>query len=95
MAIDTRDRRASALAAGLAFLIVLPAPDGLAFDQGDRQQVTGRYRGIAAGAAVIGPADVVNVAASFRSRVLASATVRSRPTAAASVARTVPLVTER
>jgi hypothetical protein len=48
MALDTRDRRASALACALSFLTVLPAPDGLALDQGDRQQVSALYRGVLA-----------------------------------------------
>jgi len=43
MAINTRDRRASALREGL-----LPLPDGLALDQADRQQVLWQYRGISA-----------------------------------------------
>lgn len=49
MALDTRNKRASALACGLAFLTVLPLPDGLALDPGDRQQASALYRGIAAG----------------------------------------------
>lgn len=50
MAIDTRDKRASALREGL-----LPLPDGLALNQGDRQQVLWQYRGIrAAGPSVSG-----------------------------------------
>lgn len=53
MALDSRDRRASALACGLAFLAILPAPDGLALDQGDRQQTACCYRGIAAGPPVL------------------------------------------
>lgn len=52
MALDTRNKRASALACGLAFLTVLPAPDGLTLDQGDRQQVAACYRGIVAAPAV-------------------------------------------
>lgn len=48
MAVDTRNKRASALACGLAFLTVLPAPDGLALDKGDRQQTAALYRGIEA-----------------------------------------------
>lgn len=47
--MTTRDKRASALAAGLAFLTILPSPDGLVLDQGDRQQVAALYRGIPAG----------------------------------------------
>jgi len=43
MAIDTRNKRASALREGL-----LPLPDGAAFDGGDRQQILWQYRGIGA-----------------------------------------------
>lgn len=43
MAIDTREKRASALREG-----ILPAPDSLPLDAGDRQQVLWAYRGIAA-----------------------------------------------
>jgi len=49
MALDSRDKRASALREGL-----LPVPDGAAFNQGDRQQVLWQYRGIAAAATFAG-----------------------------------------
>lgn len=52
MAIDTQDRRASALREGL-----LPLPDGLPFDQGDRQQILWQYRGILASGPVKGGDD--------------------------------------
>lgn len=39
MAVDTRDKRAAALREGL-----LPLPDGLPLDAGDRQQVLWQYR---------------------------------------------------
>ena len=45
MAIDTRDKRASA--GGLHWDFVAPDPDG-SFNQGDRQQYGGTYRGILA-----------------------------------------------
>jgi hypothetical protein len=49
MALDTADKRASALGVAVATLaLVLPTPDGLALSQGDRQHVTFSYRGIAA-----------------------------------------------
>lgn len=51
MAIDTRDKRASALGIVLSVALTLPAADG-ALDQGDRQQVAFNYRGILAAAAV-------------------------------------------
>lgn len=47
MAIDTRDKRASAIGVALPWRSLLPAPDGV-LDQGDRQQVALHYRGIAA-----------------------------------------------
>lgn len=53
MALDSRNKRASALACGLAFLTVLPAPDGLTLDQGDRQQVAACYRGVLAAPAIL------------------------------------------
>jgi hypothetical protein len=53
MALDTRDKRASAINVGLPWRI-LPNPDGLALDQGDRQQVAYIYRGIDAGQTVSG-----------------------------------------
>lgn len=46
MAIDTRDKRASLMAAGIDAHIVLPTPG--THTQGDRQQVAGSYRGILA-----------------------------------------------
>lgn len=49
--MNTRDRRASALGCGLAFLVSLPLPDA-ALNQGDRQHAVALYRGILAGAPV-------------------------------------------
>jgi hypothetical protein len=49
MALDSRNKRGSALGIGLAALVVLPAPDG-AIAQADRQQAAYSYAGIAAGA---------------------------------------------
>ena len=49
MALDTRNKRASALGVAVAtFALVLPNPDGLTLDQGDRQQTAFVYRGILA-----------------------------------------------
>lgn len=48
MALDTRDRRASALAGGLPWRAAFPAPDG-GLDAGDRLHLAGLYRGIDAG----------------------------------------------
>jgi hypothetical protein len=47
MALDTADKRASAINIGLPFGRVFATPDG-AFDQGDRQQMAMSYRGILA-----------------------------------------------
>lgn len=47
MALDTRNKRASAIGAGLAFLVMLPAPDGTVA-AADRIHATGLYAGIAA-----------------------------------------------
>lgn len=51
MAIDTRNKRASALLPGLPWRGFLPAPDS-AVDAGDRLQGAFLYRGIAADAPV-------------------------------------------
>ena len=48
MAIDTRDKRASCLGFCSPAVRVLPNPDGLAFDGGDRLQIVGLYRGVTA-----------------------------------------------
>lgn len=48
MAIDTADKRASAVHVGLPWRGLLPLPDAAAENQGDRQQVMGLYRGILA-----------------------------------------------
>ena len=50
MAIDTRDKRASCIGIDGAYRFVLPNPDAGAEDQGDRQQMAFKYRGIAAAA---------------------------------------------
>ena len=48
MAVDSKNKRASALTTGaLAFLLVAPDPDG-AFSQADRQHIAYSYRGILA-----------------------------------------------
>lgn len=47
MAIDTRDKRSSAINIGSPWRGMLPLPDG-AINQGDRQHVAFLYRGIAA-----------------------------------------------
>lgn len=51
MALDTRDKRSSAICPNLPWRI-FPNPDG-SWDQGDRQQVGLVYRGIDAGAATV------------------------------------------
>lgn len=49
MAIDTRDKRSSAVNITLPWRGLYPAPDG-ALDQADRQHVALLYRGISAAA---------------------------------------------
>lgn len=49
--MDSRNRRASAIGVGLAFVLVLPHPDG-AVSQPDRQQCAYCYSGITAAAPV-------------------------------------------
>jgi hypothetical protein len=50
MALDTADKRASALHVGLPFRSTFPVADG-ALDQADRQHAAGWYRGILAAVA--------------------------------------------
>lgn len=47
MAVDTRNKRASVLGIGLAFRLVLPAPDA-SVDTADRAHVAYSYAGLAA-----------------------------------------------
>lgn len=47
MALDTADKRSSAIGVGLPWRPMLPLPDG-ALDQGDRQHAGYAYRGILA-----------------------------------------------
>lgn len=56
MAVDTRDKRSSAIHLGLPWRGMLPLPDG-ALSQADRQHVAWLYGGILAGEAevVTGP----------------------------------------
>lgn len=46
--MDTADKRSSSMGMVLPFLAILPIPDGLALNQGDRQQTAYSYRGIVA-----------------------------------------------
>lgn len=56
MAIDTQQKRASALLIGLPFRGLLPLPDVAAETQADRQQLLNLYAGILASAPVVPPA---------------------------------------
>jgi hypothetical protein len=47
MAIDTRDRRAAAIMAGIPFIVIAPLADGT-IDAADRQHIAHVYPGIAA-----------------------------------------------
>ena len=59
MAIDTRDKRASAISAGIPFIVIAPLADGT-IDAGDRQMVADVYSGIAADAPVISLAETIH-----------------------------------
>jgi hypothetical protein len=50
MAIDTRDKRASAMQAGCEMDCIPPLPDGSLASEGDRIHTAYGYRGISAGA---------------------------------------------
>lgn len=58
MAIDTRSRRASVLAAGIMALVALPLPDGTVGTQ-DRPHVAGLYSGITIAAPAADPQGIV------------------------------------
>jgi hypothetical protein len=50
MAIDSRDKRAAAISAGIPFIVITPLADGT-IDAADRQMVADVYGGVAAGPA--------------------------------------------
>ena len=56
MAIDSRNKRASAGACGLVFLVALPTPDST-IDAADRAHSAGFYSGIAVGITIVAPVD--------------------------------------
>lgn len=51
MAIDTAQKRSSAIGLGQPYIVILPTPDG-SVSQADRQDAAFSYSGILAGAAV-------------------------------------------
>ena len=53
MAIDSRDKRAAAIMAGIPFIVIAPLADG-SIDAADRQQIINVYGGIAAGLPAVG-----------------------------------------
>ena len=53
MAIDSREKRAAAISAGIPFIVITPLADG-SIDAADRQMVVDVYPGIAAAAPSIG-----------------------------------------
>lgn len=55
MAVDTRDKRSSAIGVSLPWRGMYPLADGAAFNQEDRQHVAFAYRGILAGEPVAVP----------------------------------------
>lgn len=62
MAIDTRDKRASAVGVGLPWRRVGPVPDGSLASAADRRQLAGCYAGLAAGGGPGPPADIPETA---------------------------------
>jgi len=50
MAIDSRDKRAAAISAGIPFIVITPLADGT-ISAADRQMIADVYVGIPAGAA--------------------------------------------
>ena len=67
MALDTRNKRASAVGLALAWRLVLPNPDG-SLIQADRQQAALCYAGIDADEAIIVEARRLTTTAASRSR---------------------------
>jgi hypothetical protein len=67
MAVDTRQKRASAIGLGLAALLILPAPGGT-IDQADQQQAASAYAGILAAPSVEIPGDIVTTAPAIFAR---------------------------
>lgn len=59
MAIDTRDKRAAAISAGIPFIILTPLADG-SIDGADRQMIADVYGGIAAGEPVVSVAEIMH-----------------------------------
>ena len=53
MAIDSRDKRAAAISAGIPFIVLTPLADG-SIGSADRQMIVDVYGGIAAGGPVAG-----------------------------------------
>jgi len=52
MAIDSRDKRAAAISAGIPFIVLTPLADG-SIGSADRQMIADVYGGIVAGAPVV------------------------------------------
>lgn len=57
MAIDTAQKRRSALGIGQPWMVVPPAPDGSVSTQADRQHLAFSYSGILAGPLYVAPTD--------------------------------------
>lgn len=78
MAVDTRDKRASALKVAMPWRSMLPLPDGAALNQGDRQHVAFLYRGIAASAVTVATLVVLGAEELLQTRIGAEELRRSR-----------------
>jgi hypothetical protein len=69
MAIDTRNKRSSAVSVGSPWRAMLPEPDG-AVGQADRQHVALMYSGISAAEAVPGDGGSLAAATFIRRRII-------------------------
>lgn len=58
MAIDSRDKRAAAIMAGIPFIVIAPLADG-SIGSADRQHIADVYGGIAAAAPVVSAAETM------------------------------------
>ncbi len=78
MAVDTKNKRYSAIHVGCPWRSSLPIPDGTV-DQGDRQHVAGFYRGVLAAAAADADGHLCGTVSALE-RLLGEANVRQRMT---------------
>lgn len=72
MAVDTRNKRASAIAIGLPFGRSFPLADGSLADAGDRQHIAYCYAGIAADPATVAADLLIERTVMMRTGILAT-----------------------